>query len=102
MRSNSGQLGVSRALHKEGVLTVVVIIADYHLFYLSVLAHLTPEIFVESVEMVLQLARVHLVLRVIGWILVKVWEKDCLRVRGFDMFSRASITMSASANFVVE
>lgn len=51
---------------------VIIIVAYYNFFYLPVLAHLAPEIFVKGVEMVLQLAGVHLVLRIIGWVLVEV------------------------------
>jgi len=51
-------------------LTVIVIIAYDHLFYLAVLAHLAPEIFVEGVKMVLHLAGVHLVLRIVGRVLI--------------------------------
>ena len=52
--------------------------------------------------MVLQLAGVHLVLWIVGGVLVEVGEKDGLRVRGFDVLSRAAIAVSAGANFVVE
>jgi hypothetical protein len=60
--------------------TIIVIITDYHLFNFSKLAHLTPEILVERIEVVLQLTRVHLVLRIVCWILVEVWQEDGLRV----------------------
>jgi hypothetical protein len=69
------------------LLTIVVIVAYDDLLDLAKLAHLAPEIFVESVKVVLQLGRVHLVLRVVGWVLVKIWEEDGLRVRRFDMFA---------------
>lgn len=59
-------------------LTVVVVVTDYHLFYLAVLAHLAPEILVECIEVVLQLTGVHLGLWVVGRVLVKVREQDGL------------------------
>ena len=34
---------------------VIIIVAHYHFFDLSVFAHLTPEILVEGIEMILQL-----------------------------------------------
>lgn len=38
----------------EGVqLTVVVVVADYNLLWLPILAHLAPEVLVESVKVVL-------------------------------------------------
>ena len=53
-------------------LTVIVVIADDHFLDLTVLAHLAPEVFVEGVEVVLELAGVHLVLWVVGWVLVEI------------------------------
>ena len=52
--------------------------------------------------MVLQLAAVHPVLRIEGGILVHVGHQDGLRVRRLDVFPRASVAVSAGANFVVE
>lgn len=52
--------------------------------------------------MVLQLAGIHLVLRIVGWVLVEVGEEDCLRVGGFDVFARAAVAVAAGADFVVE
>jgi hypothetical protein len=51
---------------------------------------------------VLKLARVHLVLGIVGRILVEVWEQDGLGVGRLDVFSRASIAMAASTDLVVE
>jgi hypothetical protein len=36
---------------------------------------------------ILELHLVHLVLRVVCWVLVEVGEEDCLRVGRFDMLS---------------
>jgi len=83
-------------------LTVVVVVTHHDLLDLAVLAHLAPEILVEGVEVVLQLARVHLVLGVVGWVLVEVGEQDRLRVRGLDVFSGAAVAVAAGAYFVVE
>ena len=82
--------------------TVVIVITHNHLLRLTILAHLAPEILVESIKVVLQLARVHLVLRVVGGVLVEVREEDCLGVGGFDVFSRAAVAVAACADFVVE
>jgi hypothetical protein len=65
---------------RKGRLTVVVIVADYDLFNLAVLAHLTPEVLVEGVKVVLQLLGVHVALRVVCGVLVEVGEEDGLRV----------------------
>lgn len=60
--------------------TVIVVIADDNLLNLAILAHLAPNVLVESIEVVLDLARVHLVLGVVGGILVEVGHQDGLRV----------------------
>ena len=87
---------------KDRGLTVVVVVTHHDLLDLAVLAHLAPEILVEGVEVVLQLARVHLVLGVVGWVLVEVGQQDRLRVRGLDVFSGAAVAVAAGAYFVVE
>ena len=51
-------------------LTIVVVITNNYFLDQAVLAHLAPEVLVESVKMVLKLAWVHLVLGVEGRILV--------------------------------
>ena len=83
-------------------LTIIIIIAHHNLLELSVLAHLTPEILIESVKVILKLARIHLVLRIVCWVVVQVWKEDGLRVGGLDMLARTAVTMAAGANFVVE
>ncbi len=83
-------------------LTVIVVIADYDLLRLAVLAHLAPKVLVERVKMVLQLAGVHLVFGIVGGVLVEVGEEDGLRVGGFDMFPRTAIAVAAGTDFVVE
>lgn len=52
--------------------------------------------------MVLQLARVHLVLRVVRRVLVQVGQEDRLRVGGFDVLAAAAVAVPAGADFVVE
>lgn len=84
------------------VLTVVVVVADNQLFELAVLAHLTPHVLVEGVEVVLHLAGVHLALGVVGRVLVHVRHEDGLRVRGLDVLAGAAVTVSAGADLVVE
>ena len=49
---------------------IVVVVAHDQLLQLAVLAHLTPDVLVEGVEMVLQLPFVHLVSRVKGRVVV--------------------------------
>jgi hypothetical protein len=82
--------------------TIVVVITYNHLLDLAKLAHLTPEVLVEGIEMVLQLCGRHLKFGIVGWVLVEVRKEDGLRVGGFDVFARASVTMSAGADFVVK
>ena len=60
------------------VLTIVVVVADNHLLNLAKLAHLTPEILIKSIEMILQLGWCHLELGIVGRVLIEVWEEDCL------------------------
>ena len=52
--------------------------------------------------MVLQLARVHFVFRVVGRVLVQVWQEDGLGVGGFDVLATAAVAVSAGADLVVE
>ena len=63
---------------RERKLTVIVVIANYNLLRFAVLAHLAPKVLVESIEVVLQLAWIHLVLRIVRRVLVKVGEEDGL------------------------
>lgn len=87
---------------KSGRLTVVVIVTHNHLLYLSVFGHLAPKVLVERVEVVLQLARIHLVLGVECRVLIHVREEDGLRVGRFDMLSRAPVAMAAGSDLIVE
>lgn len=50
--------------------TIVVVITDHHLLRLAILAHLAPKVLVEGIEVVLQLAWVHLVFGVVGRVLI--------------------------------
>ena len=83
-------------------LTIIIVIAHHHLLGLAVLAHFAPKVLVEGVEVVLQLARVHLVLGVVGRVLVEVGQEDGLRVRGLDVLAAAAVAVAAGADFVVE
>lgn len=58
--------------------TIIIVVTNYHLFNFSKLAHFAPEVLVECVEVVLQLASVHLVLWVVCGVLVEVGEEDGL------------------------
>jgi hypothetical protein len=89
-------------IRDKGELTIVVVVTNNYLLNLTKLAHLAPKVLVERIKVILQLTRVHLVLRVIGGILVHVWKEDCLRVGWLDVFPRAAIAMSACADLVVE
>lgn len=81
---------------------VVVVVADDELLELAVLAALAPDVLVEGVEVVLQLAGVHAVLGVEGRVLVEVGHEDRLRVGRLDVFARAAVAVAAGADFVVE
>lgn len=82
--------------------TIVVVVANHDLLRLAVLAHLAPKVLVEGVEVVLQLARVHLVFWVVGRVLVQVRQQDRLRVRGLDVLAAAAVAVPAGADLVVE
>ncbi len=82
--------------------TIIIVVTDHNLLRFAILAHLAPEVLVESIEVVLQLAGIHLVLGIVGWVLVEIGEEDGLRVGGLDVFSRAAVAVAARANFVVE
>lgn len=81
---------------------IVIIITNYYLLNLAELAHLAPKVLIERIKVVLQLARIHLDLRIISWVLVEVGKQDRLAVGGLDVLARAAVSMSASPNFVVE
>ena len=93
-------LGKSR--REEKALTIVIIITNHHLLGLAVFAHFAPKVLVEGVKVVLQLARVHLVLGVVGRVLVEVGQEDGLRVRGLDVLAAAAVAVAAGADLVVE
>ena len=52
--------------------------------------------------MVLQLARVHLVLGVVGRVLVQVGQEDRLRVGRFHVLAAAAVAVAAGADLVVK
>lgn len=86
----------------ESELTIIVIVTDNQFLEFAVFAHLAPYVLVKSVEVVLQLTRVHLVLGVVGWVLVHVGHEDGLRVRWLHMFARAAVAVAACTDLVVE
>jgi len=81
---------------------VVVVVAHYHLLDLAKLAHFAPKVLVKGVEVVLELGGCHTRFAVVCRILVKIWQEDCLAVGGLDVFARASVAVTAGADFVVE
>lgn len=81
---------------------IVVVVADDDFLDLAVFAHLAPEIFIECIEVVLQLLGVHARLVVVGGILVEIRKEDSLAVGWFDVFARAAVAVAAGADFVVE
>lgn len=93
---------MSWEMGNRGELTIIVIVAYYKFLQLAVLAQLAPDILVEGIEMVLQLRRVHTVLRVVGGVLVEVGHQDGLAVGGLDMFSGAAIAVTTGADFLCE
>jgi hypothetical protein len=78
------------------------IIADVHLLYFTVLAELGIEVFVKGFKVLLDLLSVERVSGVVDWVLVDVPTENGLTELRTYMFSTASITVSACANFVVE
>ena len=82
--------------------TIIIIVANNHLLRLAIFTHFAPKVFVESVEVVLELRRVHFVFGIVGGVLVEVGEEDRLAVGGLDVFAGAAVAVAASADFVVE
>lgn len=89
-------------IHDQGKHTIIVVIANHHLLDFTIFAHLAPDILVERIEVILDLLRVHLVLRIERRVLIQVRHQNRLRVRWFDMLARATVAMPAGANFVIE
>jgi hypothetical protein len=81
---------------------VIVVVANDKLLELAIFAELAPNILVEGVEVVLELRRVHAVLRVVGRVLVQVGHEDGLTVRRLDVLSRATVSVTAGTDFKVE
>lgn len=81
---------------------IVIIITNHHLLRLAIFTHFAPKVFVESVEVVLELRRVHLCFGIVGGVLVEVGEEDGLAVGGLDVFAGAAVAVAAGADFVVE
>jgi hypothetical protein len=86
----------------KGELTVIIVITHNHLFDLTELAHLAPEVLVEGIKVILQLTGIHLVLRVVRWVLVEVREQDSLAVGRLDVLARAPVAVPARPDLVVE
>lgn len=82
--------------------TIIIIITNNHLLDLAELAHLAPKVLVERIKVVLQLARIHLILRIVGGVLVEVGKENGLRVGGLDVLARAPVAVSARPDLVVE
>jgi len=57
---------------------IIIIITNNHLLNLPKLAHLAPKVLIESIKVILQLTRIHLVLWIVRWVLVEVWQEDGL------------------------
>ena len=94
--------GMSKGKEKGQRRTIIIIIANHDLLNLAKLAHLAPEVLVEGVEVVLQLARVHLDIGVVRRVLVQVGQQDRLAVGGLDVLARAPIAVPARPDLVVE
>lgn len=82
--------------------TIIIIITNDNLLRLTIFTHLAPKVLIESIEVVLQLRRVHFVFRIVGWVLVEIGEEDGLAVGGLDVFAGAAVAVAAGADFVVE
>lgn len=91
-----------RSKPRESKLTVIIVITNNQFLEFAIFAHLAPYVLVESVEVILQLAGVHLVLGIVGRILVHVGHEDGLRVRGLHVFARAAVAVTACADLVIE
>lgn len=81
---------------------VIVVVADDDLLDLPVLAHLAPDVLIESIEVVLDLLRGQFALWVICRVLVEIRHEDGLRIGRFDVLARAPVAMAARADFVVK
>lgn len=91
-----------RKILGRGKLTVIVVVAYDELLHESILAQLTPDILIERIKVHLHLLRIHLVLGIVRWVLVQVWQEDGLRVGRLDVFARAAVAVAAGADLIVE
>lgn len=83
-------------------LTIIIIITNHDLFNLPKFAHLAPKVFVKCIKVVLQLAGIHLVLRIVGRVLIEVGKQDGLGVGRLDVLAGTAVAVPAGADFVVE
>ena len=81
---------------------VIVVVADDKLLELAVFAHLTPDVLVEGIEVVLQLLLVHAALWIVCRVLIEVRHEYRLRVGRLDVLAAAAVAVAAGADFVVE
>ena len=87
---------------KRRQLTIIIVITNNHLLHLPKLTHLAPKILIERVKVHLQLFRIQLRLWVVCRVLVQVWKENGLRVGRLDVLARASVSVAAGADLVVE
>jgi hypothetical protein len=60
------------------------------------------QILKDSIETFLELFVTQLANGIMGGIVINVGKQYCLRERWFDMFSRTTVAVTASSNFVIE
>lgn len=81
---------------------VIIVVVDNEFFDFVVFVYFVLDVFVEGVEVVLELGGVYFVFWVEGWVLVEVGYEDCLWVGGFDVFVGVVVVVVVGVDFVVE
>ena len=78
------------------------IVADDNCLDFSILGVLAEHVLVERIKVRLDLGLGKLIVRIVRWILIKIWTKYSLRVRWFDVLPRAPVAVSTCPDFEVE
>jgi len=78
------------------------IVANVKFKKVSKLRQLAVQVLVDRVEALLKFLRGQATNGIMGRVVVHIREQDCLRECGFDVLSRAPVTVPAGSNFVVK
>jgi uncharacterized protein YybS (DUF2232 family) len=77
------------------------VVADMHLLHLAVLGQFHVKVFIKEIEMLLQLFRIQLAVRIVRRVRVDIRNQDRLREHRFHVLARAFLTVTTGSNLVM-